>query len=240
MRYVLVCFVFLGWAFFELSGGARFEPRGVRASRMQVATETLPAATGLAPASGPASDPASGPASELVAKPAIAPRKVKPEPGAAIAADATDTDASEPTGRTEGQAATRTPQVVRSSMSQGLRLFATADTNGMAFASLDGEVLSLGQIAAQSSFDRPAPDPAPDPAPPRAAARAAPASDIREVTGTRVNMRDGPGTIYPVIERLSIGQEVEVLSNSGTGWLRLRTVGSQQVGWASASLIGRN
>ncbi|WP_254445859.1 SH3 domain-containing protein [Ruegeria arenilitoris] len=64
-----------------------------------------------------------------------------------------------------------------------------------------------------------------------------PVRDIREITGTRVNMRDGPGTIYPIIGKATIGQQVEVLSESGTGWLRLRVLPAQQVGWISASLV---
>ena len=71
-----------------------------------------------------------------------------------------------------------------------------------------------------------------------APARPATATDLREVAGTRVNMRDGPGTIYPVIARLHLGQEVEVLDDSGTGWLRLRTTEGRVTGWASKSLIG--
>ncbi len=64
-----------------------------------------------------------------------------------------------------------------------------------------------------------------------------PEKDIREVSGTRVNMRDGPGTIYPVVGKATLGQKVEVLSESGTGWLRLRVLPGQQVGWISASLV---
>ncbi len=64
-----------------------------------------------------------------------------------------------------------------------------------------------------------------------------PERDIREVSGTRVNMRDGPGTIYPIIGKATIGQQVEVFGESGTGWLRLRVLNTQQVGWISASLI---
>ncbi|WP_235963048.1 SH3 domain-containing protein [Ruegeria haliotis] len=64
-----------------------------------------------------------------------------------------------------------------------------------------------------------------------------PEKDIREISGTRVNMRDGPGTIYPIIGKARIGQKVEVLSESGTGWLRLRVLPGQQVGWISASLV---
>ncbi|CUK16550.1 SH3 domain protein [Ruegeria denitrificans] len=64
-----------------------------------------------------------------------------------------------------------------------------------------------------------------------------PEKDIREISGTRVNMRDGPGTIYPIVGKATIGQKVEVLSESGTGWLRLRVLPQQQIGWVSASLV---
>ena len=67
-----------------------------------------------------------------------------------------------------------------------------------------------------------------------------PTKDIREVSGTRVNMRDGPGTIHPIVGKARMGQKVEVLSDSGTGWLRLRVLPEQQVGWISASLIRKS
>lgn len=63
-------------------------------------------------------------------------------------------------------------------------------------------------------------------------------ADIREITGLRVNMRDGPGTIYPVIARLQLGEKVEVLGDSGTGWLRLRGP-DRRLGWVAASLVSR-
>ncbi|WP_298849631.1 SH3 domain-containing protein [uncultured Ruegeria sp.] len=66
---------------------------------------------------------------------------------------------------------------------------------------------------------------------------AEPAKDIREISGTRVNLRDGPGTIYPIVGKARIGQQVEVFGDSGTGWLRLRVLPGQQVGWISASLV---
>ena len=62
-------------------------------------------------------------------------------------------------------------------------------------------------------------------------------TDIRTVTGTRVNMRAGPGTQHEIVSRLTLGDEVVVLSDPGTGWLRLRPLASDQVGWISASLI---
>ncbi|WP_424832674.1 SH3 domain-containing protein [Ruegeria sp.] len=67
-----------------------------------------------------------------------------------------------------------------------------------------------------------------------------PQKDTREIIGTRVNLRDGPGTIYPILGKLQLGQEVEVIGDSGTGWLRLRVLPLQQVGWISQSLVSKS
>ncbi len=93
-------------------------------------------------------------------------------------------------------------------------------------ASLEEGAAALRQVAPEPSTDQ-----AQNPV------SAEPQKDIREISGTRVNMRDGPGTIYPVIGKAAIGQKAEVLSDSGTGWLRLRVLPGQQVGWISASLV---
>lgn len=96
----------------------------------------------------------------------------------------------------------------------------------LTLASLEQGVAGLQQVVTDVE-----PEPAAIPASPE------PEKDIREISGTRVNMRDGPGTIYPIIGKAVIGQKVEVLSESGTGWLRLRVVPTQQIGWISASLV---
>lgn len=106
-----------------------------------------------------------------------------------------------------------------------LTVFADQDAN-ITLASLEDGVAGLRQIT-----DDVQEDVVETPAIPE------PEKDIREISGTRVNMRDGPGTIYPIIGKATIGQKVEVLSESGTGWLRLRVLPQQQVGWISASLV---
>lgn len=214
MRFVLLSFLFLGWAFYELSGGAGFEPRGVRAPDPQpeIARTALPGAARSNAGPVRAND-----AGALVAKPAIAPSKPRepaaPEPEAIAQGAPAETAAREDMRR------------ARSSLLQGLALFPATEPGG--------EVASLGDIATR------APAPKVEPATLTASRPALSEPDLREVAGTRVNMRDGPGTIYPVILRLRIGQQVEVLETSGTGWLRLRTVQGQQVGWVAASLISK-
>lgn len=63
------------------------------------------------------------------------------------------------------------------------------------------------------------------------------AADIRAVTGNRVNMRGGPGTNFDVVGKLTRGQEVEILSDPGTGWVKLRPMDGGSVGWMADFLL---
>ncbi|WP_299852135.1 SH3 domain-containing protein [uncultured Roseovarius sp.] len=62
-------------------------------------------------------------------------------------------------------------------------------------------------------------------------------ADLRLVTGTSVNMRDGPSTFYLAIGRLTKGDEIEVLENPGEGWLKIRVARTEQVGWMADWLV---
>ena len=79
----------------------------------------------------------------------------------------------------------------------------------------------------------------PEPEPEMVTAPVVPPIDIRTITGTRVNMRNGPGTNYDVLARLTLGQEVQVLGDSGSGWMRLRSLKDRTAGWVSASLVSK-
>jgi hypothetical protein len=60
---------------------------------------------------------------------------------------------------------------------------------------------------------------------------------IRTVKGTEVNVRSGPGTTHSVVSRLIGGTEVQVLNDPGEGWVKMRHLESETVGWMSASLL---
>ncbi|MDQ7071511.1 MAG: SH3 domain-containing protein [Rhodobacterales bacterium] len=60
---------------------------------------------------------------------------------------------------------------------------------------------------------------------------------IREVRGTRVNMRGGPGTRYSVLAKLTKGMEVEVIGIPGDGWVKLRVIETGRVGWMAERLV---
>lgn len=64
-----------------------------------------------------------------------------------------------------------------------------------------------------------------------------PTVDMREVAGSRVNMRVGPGTSFGVVTSLPQGTAVEVIDTDGSGWVKLRTVDEELVGWMAEYLL---
>ncbi len=77
----------------------------------------------------------------------------------------------------------------------------------------------------------------PEQARPPLVMRVLPPADLREVAGTRVNMRRGPGTAYDVVTSLPQGTAVEVIDADGSGWVKLRTVDEDFVGWMAEYLL---
>ena len=62
-------------------------------------------------------------------------------------------------------------------------------------------------------------------------------TDIREVAGSRVNMRTGPGTSFDVITTLDGGTALEVLSVNENGWANVATVDRRVEGWMAERLL---
>ena len=65
----------------------------------------------------------------------------------------------------------------------------------------------------------------------------APSADLRRVKVRRANMRNGPGTRYDIVGRLDRDTEVEVVSDAATGWVKLKVPATGRVGWISAKLL---
>lgn len=63
------------------------------------------------------------------------------------------------------------------------------------------------------------------------------AQDLRQVTAERVNLREGPGTDYAVMDRLVQGTQTEVLETDAAGWARVRVLSSGLSGWVSAEFL---
>lgn len=184
-RFIVLTFFFLGWAFYEMSGGSDFRP------------PEPPVTIAQAP------DPAS--ADEITARPVIA--NLRPEPAKRQRPD-------DPARANALRASLETAPAI---FSDPLDDFDAGDS--VQLAALESRDLALGSPDPDEPQQRP--------------------SDIRQVIGTHVNMRQGPGTTYPVIARMNLGDEVEVLSDPGNGWLRLRDLRDRRMGWIAASLIGK-
>lgn len=61
--------------------------------------------------------------------------------------------------------------------------------------------------------------------------------DIRAVAGSRVNMRQGPGTSFDVVTTLNRGAQTEVLEVNPAGWARVEVVTTGQIGWMAERLL---
>ncbi len=64
-----------------------------------------------------------------------------------------------------------------------------------------------------------------------------PELDIREVAGSRVNMRMGPGIGFDVITTLDSGTKLEVLEVDADGWANVSTVDRGIEGWMAERLL---
>lgn len=64
-----------------------------------------------------------------------------------------------------------------------------------------------------------------------------PELDLREVAGSQVNMRMGPGTNFDVITTLDGGTQLEVLDVTEDGWANVSTVDRGIEGWMAERLL---
>lgn len=83
----------------------------------------------------------------------------------------------------------------------------------------------------------PARDVAGVPADDSPAAEPAPSRDLRAVAGDRVNLRNGPGREFDVLDTLARGTQVEVLEAPGDGWVMLQVVPEGRIGWMADWLL---
>jgi uncharacterized protein YgiM (DUF1202 family) len=61
--------------------------------------------------------------------------------------------------------------------------------------------------------------------------------DLVYVSGSRVNLRQGPGTDTSVVATLRRGDAAEIIGEAGDGWMNIREVKSGSVGYMSADFL---
>lgn len=208
-KFILLVFVMLGFMFYELSGGSDFEPRSA-AIKARLEKERPAPARNVRARTLPEKPRVE--IASLVAAPAvvqsIVPRAESPAPEpAARIRPAPQSGSSE--------------QVVLASLERGGETF--------------GNVLNISPLADAPAAREPEPAAVAAAAPVRAAPE--PRTDIRQITATRVNVRTGPGTDHDILTRANQGQQVEVLGDNGAGWLRLRLLPEDRVGWIAERLV---
>ncbi len=227
--YIILTFAVLGWSFYTLSGGADYAPK--EGSRQAVALEKRAAAELRMASAVNAPSGAQTPAPAVQNDdPAVAMRSISEELGLApgmVALNAQSATAAPeqavPAAVSDNAAAALTVAGLTEADQPNARIASLTLAEPAAFAQAAG-------FAPVTETDDTAQITAPD-------AAFQQREDLRQITGSRVNMRTGPGTSYGVSGQVTRGTEVEVLDGLSTGWLQLRIRDSQQIGWVAASLV---
>ncbi|SIS81473.1 SH3 domain-containing protein [Roseivivax lentus] len=198
-RFIMLSFAFLGWGYYELSGGADFEPGWHRGDDSR-AMATL------------------GAQGDIAAE--------APAPEVSRAAQG-GTDLMRLSGDTGATSIRNGPEAVVQRVSLSTPS-APADQAATGAVRIDDVWLTRREAVAVA-----APAPAYGASP---GAEAGPKPDMRAVAGSRVNLRNGPGTRHSVVAKLDRGTPVEVLRTEGA-WVKLRVVESRRIGWMAEYLV---
>eukprot|EP01013_Petalomonas_cantuscygni_P018093 TRINITY_DN35432_c0_g1_i1.p2 TRINITY_DN35432_c0_g1~~TRINITY_DN35432_c0_g1_i1.p2 ORF type:complete len:214 (-),score=54.96 TRINITY_DN35432_c0_g1_i1:937-1578(-) len=208
-RFIVLTFLFLGWGFWEMSGGSDFVPESgapqMAASAEVGGTELVTRASTMS--SEIALNTASSDTMQIVRA------SLATAPGEPAAADAVAT-----------QAAYEAP-----STNEGIPM---GDEVYM-FESLVEGAPTVADILPESEIAVIMPQGSSRDEAPVADASAV---SLRQVAGSRVNMRSGPSTSFGVVTTLDGGTEVEVFEVEG-GWARLRSIATGDEGWMAERLL---
>jgi hypothetical protein len=206
-RYILLSFLFMGWTFYELSGGADFEPPSATQVAMpeKVAESEIQTQRDVSELKTP----------EPLAKPdPVAP----PEASTKLSLVAEPAPTNAPEDLIVAAINSKIPVTTGIVMSSDWLTDIQTQTVG---TDTVFSLASLGQV----------PEMVPE------TVSQDPIWDTRTVKGTEVNVRSGPGTDHSVVSSLISGTEVEVLNDPGEEWVKMRHTGSETVGWMAASRL---
>lgn len=227
-RFVIVALGFMGLGFYELSGGASFDPEEEGAKRLAERLDGAPIAAQpvVARDTTPQSQPATAEVTRA-ARAAIIPATPPALQGNAAAA--TDDLPSD---------------TVALTFQSGIELPTTSVESGavptLSAIAVGADEVFSPDVITPDVIDPDAVTPEQDTALIDEGGTNVVAeipADLRRVTVSRANMRSGPGTRYGVVDKLIRDSEVEVMETSATGWAKLKVVETGIVGWMSAKLL---
>ncbi|KAA0916200.1 SH3 domain-containing protein [Aquicoccus porphyridii] len=238
-RFIVVTFGFLGWAFYELSGGADYAPRdgSFQAAQTEIRAQT-----------------------EKQARRA----EIARDAAGIVHIPPTAVRASAATGREDAQVvltATAQPGATPGNKRQRLTLSNQPDSTGrgVSLPALNGEkrdaltgsgavpgipsnlspeeqaALAIAIVTGQTGAG--ATEPAREQVEPVASRPDTTARNIRMVNAARANLRGGPGTHFGIMDSLARDTRVEVLNDPGLGWVELRVSDSGMIGWMATRLL---
>lgn len=220
-KFILISFGFLGWAFYEMSGGDAFEPASVRMAH-------------LLPKSEPVAETPVTPVQPVARAQAATPAQITQT----ALVDTAPPALNEPALNEDVSRATLNLAALEDALSGAVD---TDETAPLVVSSRDGTGVPRNVGSISASADTPAIIPsliAPNAGTTQVpVASNASLDDIRTVTGNRVNVRGGPGTDFSVVTRLVRGDEVEILEDNGDGWVRLRPLDGGTEGWMADFLL---
>lgn len=211
--FVLVSFGFLALAFYELSGGADFDPSEIREQRLAVL------------------------AAEEAERAAKKAKQRAPEPAPVVVAEApkvfVDTD---PPLKPLDTDVTR----VALNLTTFDAVSTASDAIEEAVAEAQQEAVPQNVSVITSSADTPAIIPSlinPNDGVTAPLSQIGLVEDIRTVSGNRVNVRQGPGTDFGVVGSIVRGDAVIILEDNGDGWVRFESVDGATNGWVADFLL---
>ncbi|MRU14711.1 SH3 domain-containing protein [Roseovarius sp. A21] len=217
-RFILISFAFLGWSFYELSGGADYAP----------VTNSIQVRAQLDNAR-----PKARPVKVDVTRVAANGDRAEEETVTRSITSLADLDLSGGQRFEISLASVESPAPEKAPIAKVNKAVATGgakDTPLPDHVAKAVAAASLSGVASQS-VDQAALATAPD------TETVQPPRDIRRVTGTVVNMRSGPGTTYGRTGKLYKDDKVIVLRDPGNGWIKLRNAETGRVGWMADWLV---
>jgi hypothetical protein len=229
-RFILVTFAFLGWAFYEMSGGADYTPgpNSLQVARAEKRADEADRARRLALAPKADKRPEARPATSNGAAVVLA----------SVKADDTVDKRVRLTLSAQPDATGRGVATVTVDPAKIIAL--TQPATPRAPVQIDPGAENPALAALQAALSAAPEDGGHATATTEATTTTETArldGDIRAVEATRVNLRDGPSTDFEVITQLTRGTRVEVMHDDGAGWVELRVVDTGETGWMADYLL---
>ncbi|MEI4260919.1 SH3 domain-containing protein [Roseovarius sp. D0-M9] len=220
-RFILISFGFMGFAFYEASGGGDYAPApGSIQVAMQDKSFFAPARDMSAP-TAVASVPAAEPKLPLAQTANAQPKRT-------------------PTTKTEIRGGQRQEPVVLAGLSgipknelggAGTTFVSASESLNGGGAMVQRPLDGIGAFSAETLVADVRDTPID-----QAVVSTRNVADIRRVAGDSANMRSGPGTDFEAVDQLTRGTDVEVLDRRGA-WVELRDLNTGQTGWMADWLV---